>query len=518
MSRSVIRSTSVTGSMTLVSRVLGLVRDVVFARFIGAGPLMDAFVVAFRIPNMLRRFFAEGAFNQAFVPVLGEWKTRRERVEVRELLDGVAGTLGGFLLLLTVAGVIAAPLLIYAVASGFATEPDQFDRATAMVRLTFPYVLFISLTAFAGGILNTWGRFAVPAFTPVILNLCLIGAAIWVASGVDRPELVLAGGVFVAGVLQLAFQLPFLARLRLLPVPRPGRARTGVRRILGLMGPALFGSSVQQINLLVNTNVATFLGAGSVSWLYYADRLMEFPLGVFAIALGTVILPRLSKLHADNSVAAFSATVDSALRLVALVAVPAGVGLFLLAEPLLATIFQGGDFDVVDTRMAGVALRVFAFGMVGFSLVKVLAPGFFSRQDTRTPVRAAAAGVAVNVAGVAVIVPLMVRFDWDAPHAGLAAALSLSAFVNAGFLFVVLIRRGVYRPAPGWGVFTARVLAANAVMAAVILYLSPAAPVWMVMNPWSRVVALGTLVIGGAGMYFLTALTLGLKPAHFKNP
>ncbi|HHC71821.1 MAG TPA: murein biosynthesis integral membrane protein MurJ, partial [Thiotrichales bacterium] len=331
MSRGLLRSTAVVSAMTLVSRVLGFVRDMVFARFFGAGEAMDAFFVAFKIPNFMRRLFAEGAFSQAFVPVLSEYRQQRGQEAVKALVDRVAGVLGGVLAMITVVGVVAAPLLILLFAPGFLRESaDKFDLAADLLRFTFPYLFFISLTAFAGGILNSYGRFGVPAFTPVLLNLVLIGFALWVAPLFETPVVALALGVLVAGATQLAFQLPFLLRLGLLPRPRWDRAHEGVRKILRLMMPALFGSSVAQINLLLDTLIASFLVSGSVSWLYYSDRLMEFPLGVFGIALSTVILPSLSRRHADGSGEAFSATLDWALRWALLIAVPATVGLAVL--------------------------------------------------------------------------------------------------------------------------------------------------------------------------------------------
>ncbi|MFO8155099.1 MAG: murein biosynthesis integral membrane protein MurJ, partial [Thiohalospira sp.] len=381
-----LQSTAVVGGFTLLSRILGFVRDVVIARVFGAGVATDAFFVAFKIPNFMRRLFAEGAFNQAFIPVLAEYRTDREHAETRELVGRTAGTLGLFLLGLTILGVVGAPVLIGLFAPGFIGDAERFDLAVEMLRLTFPYLLFIALTALAGGVLNTYGRFAVPAFTPVLLNISLITAAAFAAPSFAEPIRALAWGVFIAGAAQLAFQLPFLARLGLLPVPRWGAANAGVRRIARLMVPALFGSSVAQINLLIDTLIASLLATGSVSWLYYADRLVEFPLGVFGIALATVILPGLSAHHAANDPAAFSRMIDRALRWVLLVSAPATLGLILLAGPILTTLFEYGAFTAADTAMAAVALMAYSIGLTGFILVKVLAPGYFARQDTKTPV------------------------------------------------------------------------------------------------------------------------------------
>ncbi|MGD8378947.1 MAG: murein biosynthesis integral membrane protein MurJ [Gammaproteobacteria bacterium] len=517
MSRSLLRSTVVVGGTTLLSRILGFARDMVFARAFGAGLVMDAFFVAFKIPNFMRRLFGEGAFSQAFVPVIGEYRTRREHEEVRELADRVAGSFGGLLLLITVIGVLAAPLLVYLFAYGFTASQDKYDLTVAMLRVTFPYLFFISMTAFAGGILNTYDRFGVPAFTPVLLNIMLIGAALWAAPYFSQPGMALAWGVFFAGVVQLAFQLPFLARLRLLPRPRWGGLHEGVRRIMRLMLPALFGSSVTQVNLLLDTLIASFLATGSVSWLYYSDRLMEFPLGVFAIALGTVILPNLSRRHAAESREAFSNTLDWALRLVLLVGVPAAVGLFVLAGPMLTTLFQYGKFTARDTHMATFSLMAFALGLLGFTLVKVLAPGYFARQDTRTPMRIGIVAVLANIAfNLAITIPLAWS-GFAAPHAGLALATSLAAFVNAGLLYRGLRGGGFYRPRPGWRPLAVRVLFANAVMGGVVWWGSGSLARWSAMHAGGRIFHLAGWITAGALVYLATLLLTGVRPRHFRG-
>jgi len=511
---SLLRSTGLVGGMTLLSRVLGFLRDVVFARVFGAGPVMDAFIVAFKIPNFMRRLFAEGGFSQAFVPVLGEYRSQKDHAQVQALVDRVAGVLGGVLALVSLIGVVAAPLLIWVFAPGFDGDDGRRALAVAMLRWTFPYLLFISLVSLAAGILNTYNRFGVPAFTPVLLNLVLIGAAIWGAPYFEEPGMALAVGVFVAGVVQLLFQLPFLKQLRLLPRPRWDRHHEGVRRIGRLMGPAVFGTSVAQINLLIDTIIASFLIAGSVSWLYYSDRLMEFPLGVFGIALGTVILPGLSARHAEQDSKAFSDTLDWALRLVWLVAVPAAVGLFCLAGPMLAALFQYGAFSDRDVEMASYSLMAYALGLVGFTLVKVLAPGYFARQDTLTPVKAGAVAMLCNIALNAAIVIPMVLSGFIAPHMGLALATSLAAFINAGLLFMGLVRRGVYRPREGWRGLMLRGLAANLAMAAVVLWLAGSLQEWLDASLMQRVVELTVAIVVGGGVYALTLLLLGLRPRH----
>ena len=512
-----LRSTTVVAAMTALSRISGLARDVGFSRWFGASPLMDAFFVAFKIPNLLRRFFAEGAFSAAFVPVFAEYRATRSAGEARELVDRVAGTLGVALFGITAIGVAAAPLLILIFAPGFVDDDGRYELARDMLRLTFPYLLFISLTALAGAILNTYRRFAVPAFTPVLLNVVLIVFAGWVAPRLDNPGLGLAAGVFVAGLVQLLFQLPFLMRLKLLPRPRWGWAYDGVRRILKLMIPVIFGSSVAQINILFDTLIASFLAAGSISWLYYADRLMEFPLGVFGIALATAILPTLSEQHAQASADAFSRTLDWALRLVLIIALPAALGLIVLAEPLLATIFYGGEFTAEDVNMACAALVAYGLGLVGFILVKVLAPGYFARQDTRTPVRIAVYALILNMVLNVVLVVSLVRVEFHAPHAGLALATTIAALFNAGLLYRGLRRRKVYAPQPGWGRLSIQVLVSGLAMVLAVMWLRDWAGDWLSLSVAQRVGALAMCVATGVTVYFASCFLLGLRLAALRK-
>ena len=514
---SLLRSTSVVGAMTLLSRVSGLARDVGFSRWFGASPLMDAFFVAFKIPNLLRRFFAEGAFSAAFVPVFSEYRATRSAEETRELVDRVAGTLGLVLFGITAIGVAAAPVLIMIFAPGFVDDDGRYELARDMLRLTFPYLFFISLTALAGAILNTFRSFAVPAFTPVLLNLVLIVFAGWVAPSLQSPGMGLAAGVFVAGVAQLLFQLPFLVRLKLLPRPRWGWAHAGVRRILKLMTPVIFGSSVAQINILFDTLIASFLAAGSISWLYYADRLVEFPLGVFGIALATAILPTLSEQHAKASPEAFSSTLDWALRLVLIIAFPAALGLIVLAEPLLATIFYGGEFTADDVSMASAALVAYGLGLVGFILVKVLTPGYFARQDTRSPVRIAVYALGLNMALNVVLVVSLIRVEFYAPHAGLAMATTISALFNAALLYRGLRQREVYLPLPGWGRLGIQVLAAGAVMAVAVAWIRDWAGDWLLLGAIQRVGALFICVVAGMAIYASCAVLFGLRLAALRK-
>ncbi len=492
--------------MTMLSRVLGYVRDVVVAILVGAGagPGADAFFVAFKIPNFLRRLFAEGAFAQAFVPVISEYRTRRDHPQVRALASYVSGTLAVVLLVVTLVGVLAAPVLIAIFAPGFfLNDQPKYDMAVGMLRITFPYLLFVSLTAFAGGVLNTYERFGVPAFTPVLLNLSIIAGAILIAPQLQQPVFGLAWGVFIGGVVQLLFQVPFLIRIRMLVWPRPRPSDEGVRRILRLMLPAIFGVSVAQINLLLDTLLASFLITGSISWLYYSDRIVEFPLGVFAIAIATVILPTLSRRHAGEEPEAFSQTLDWALRWVLVIGTPAMVGIALLAGPSLTTLFRYGAFSSSDVRMAQLSLVAYSLGLLGFMLIKVLAPGYFSRQDTRTPVRIGVIAMVCNM-----VMNLMLIFTLA--HAGLALATSLAAFINAGLLYRGLRRDGVYTPSAGWGLFALRIVFANLVMGAVLWFGTAELSEWLAWSAATRAWQLAVLVLSGAGAYFLALTAMGL--------
>jgi putative peptidoglycan lipid II flippase len=505
LSLRLLKSLSTVGINTLLSRILGFVRDIVVAGTFGAGVGADAFFVAFRIPNFLRRLFAEGAFSQAFVPVLSEYKAQRAHHAVMELSAHVAGTLGLILVGVTVAGVVAAPLLVSVFAPGFVGHEDKFALTVSMLRITFPYLLFISLTSLAAGMLNTYGRFGVPAFTPVLLNLSLIGAAIWLAPLMDVPVVALAWGVFLGGILQLAFQLPFLFRLRLLPRPRYRRAHEGVRRIMKLIVPALFGVSVAQINLLVDTVIASFLVTGSVSWLYFSDRLVEFPLGVFGIALATVILPSLSQKHASGSREEFSSTLDWALRWVLLIGLPASVGLVILAGPMLTTLFHYGAFGAEDVRMASLSLMAYATGLLGFVFIKVLAPGYYARQDMRSPVRIGVVAMTSNmVFNIVLVFPLA--------HAGLALATSLSAFVNAVLLYRGLRQKAVYRPCQGWTRFSLQIAFGNLLMALVLWSARGDLASWLAFGVEERIARLTLLILMGALVYFLSLAAVGLRP------
>jgi putative peptidoglycan lipid II flippase len=507
------RSAGVVSAMTLLSRISGLARDVGFSHWFGAGPVMDAFFVAFKIPNLLRRFFAEGAFSQAFVPMIAEYRAKSSADETKEFLDRIAGTLAGVLFLITACGVAAAPVLIYIFAPGFVDGDGRFELATDMLRLTFPYLFFISLTALAGGILNSYRRFAVPAFTPVLLNVVLIVFAGWIAPTFERPAIGLALGVFVAGLVQLLMQLPFLLKLGLMPIPVWGWAHAGVRRVLTLMLPVMFGSSVAQISILFDTLIASFLAAGSISWLYYADRLMEFPLGVFGIAVATVMLPNLSDAHTQKSPAQFSAMLDWALRLVLLIGLPAALGLILLAEPLLVSIFYSGAFTRIDVAMASTALIAYAFGLLGFILVKVLVTAYYSRQDTRTPVRIGVLTLVLNMMLNVLFVVGLVRVGFAAPHAGLAAATTTAALVNAALLLNGLLRGGIYRPSAGWPGFAGRIAASTVCMGVGVYWIRTLFGDWTELSLGGRVAALGACVATGVAVYGACCLASGLRPS-----
>jgi len=532
-----LRSTAVFSAMTLVSRVSGLVRDQVYAGVFGANPAMDAFLVAFRIPNFLRRLSAEGSFSMAFVPVLSEYRERHDHAAVKALVDRVAGTLLAVLLVLTALAVLAAPWVIRVFAPGFDPAGPQGLLATEMLRITFPYLLFISMASLAGGVLNSYQRFAVPALSPVLLNVSMITAALALAPRMEQPVMALAWGVLVAGVLQLGFQLPSLTRLGLLPRPRWGAAHEGVRRVMRLMVPTLFGSSVAQLNLLLNTVVASMLVGGSVTWLYLGDRLLEFPLGMFGVAIGAVILPHLSRRHAAADPDGYSKALDWGLRLCLMIAVPACLGLMLCAEALVATLFQHGRFTAYDTRMARLTVVALSTALPAFLLVKVLAPAFYSRQDTRTPVKAGVVAVLANLVAIAVFLALALglteagREAWAAgggdlrvalkalpgAHGCLALATAVAGWTNALQLWWFLRRARVFNPEAGWGRFARQLLVASAAMVVVVLALLSAWDGWTGWHWGERVWKLAVLVGAGALAYVATLWLQGIRPRDLRH-
>ncbi len=514
--------------MTMLSRIAGLIRDVVFARMLGASDNADAFFIAFKIPQFLRRLFAEGAFAQAFVPVLAEYKRSKNEENnleaVRGLINAVCGALSGTLLLLTSFIILAAPLVTFVFAPGFADQPDKFDITASMLRITFPYLFLISLTGFAGGILNSYGRFAVPAFTPVLLNFTLIAFALWVSPYLDEPVFALAWGVLFAGFIQLFFQIPFLANLSLLPKPVLDFGHPGVKKIIKLMLPAIFAVSVSQINLLLDTVLASFLPGGSVSWLYYSDRLVELPLGVFGIAIATVILPALSMIDLKNkneqTAEQFRQTLLWALRCILFIALPATVALIILAEPILFVLFQYDAMTPNDVNMSAFSLQAYALGLSAFMLIKVLASTYFSQQDTRTPVKIGVIAMVANMLLNLLLVALM-HFKFGIGHTGLALATSLSAMLNAYLLYRGLVRKKQFfaeKPLLNthFLYFTIKILVAAIFMGGALLVMMPEGQFWVEANFLNRVLFLAQLCGSGLLAFIMVALVLGLRPRDFR--
>ncbi len=497
-------------SMTMVSRVLGFVRDAIIARVFGAGLATDAFFVAFKLPNLLRRIFAEGAFSQAFVPVLAEFKEQRGEAETRVFLSHITGTLTVVLMIVSALGMLAAPWIIWLTAPGFASNPDKVALTSDLLRITFPYILFISLSSLASSVLNTWNRFSVPAFTPTLLNVSFIACSLLLTPYFDPPVLTLAWAVFFGGIAQLAYQLPHLKKLDMLPMPRLNLRDAAVWRVIRQMGPAIFGVSIAQISLVINTIFASFLVSGSVSWMYYADRLMEFPTGVLGVALGTILLPSLSKHAARGAASAgeFSQLLDWGMRLSLLLAIPSTVGLAVLSQPLIATLFMYGKFTAHDAAMTQQALIAYSVGLLGLILVKVLAPGFYARQNIKTPVKIALVTLAATQ-----LMNLM--FIGTLKHAGLSLSIGLGACLNAGLLYYQLRKHAIYQPAAGWPAFLLKLLLAVAVMAGTLLALQQVLPIDWHGHSWQRVMWLTLLVAAGAVAYFATLLAMGVRPRQF---
>lgn len=510
------KSGGIVGIMTLLSRVLGFIRDQVLAIVFGAGSITDVFLVAFKIPNFLRRLFAEGAFAQAFVPVFTEYKETRSRAALLDLAAHVSGTLTIILLVISTLGVMLSPLLIMLFAPGFIDEPERFDLASHMLRITFPYLFFVSLLAYAGSMLNTFGKFAIPSLTPVLLNLCMIGAAVLLSPHFNTPIIALAWGVFAAGVLQLLLQLPFLRQIGLLPRPRWGWKHSGVRRILKLMAPAVLGSSVAQINLLLDTVIASFLAVGSLSWLYYSDRLMEFPLGLLGVTLGTVILPRLSREHSRKSPEDFKKTLDWAIRLVIVIGLPSAIGLSMLSEEMLMTLFGYGQFTLNDARMASFSLIAYGAGLPAFLLIKIFAPAFFARQNTKTPVRIGIIALLSNMVYNLMFVLPMIWLDFIAPHTGLALASSLAAWQQALMLYRQLDKEAIYNISRTLCLFALRSLPALIVLSVVISTMS--VNQWHTLDAADRVLQLGVIILLGIGSYTISLLFMGIRPRHLASP
>lgn len=505
-----LRALATVSGMTLASRILGFVRDFVIARAFGAGLATDAFFVAFRLPNLLRRMFAEGAFSQAFVPILAEYRNRKTPEETHQLVNRVATLLGLVVLVVSILGIFAAPLIIRISAPGFADEADKFALTVQLTRITFPYIFFMALVALAGGVLNTWSRFAIPAVTPVLLNLAFIAMALLAAPYFDPPVLALAWAVFIGGVLQLALQLRPLAQIGMLPRFDLALKDPGVNRVLKLMAPAILGVSVSQISLLINTIFASFLESGSVSWLYYADRLMEFPSGLLGVALGTILLPSLSRFHADENPEGFSALLDWGLRLTLMLTLPAALALAILAVPLVATLFHYGAFSASDVLATRSALVAYSVGLTGLILVKVLAPGFYARQDIRTPVKIALLTlVATQAMNLAFIGPLR--------HAGLALSIGLASCLNASLLYRGLRLRGVFNPLPGWGAFLAKLALALLTLGLVLWFGAGSDAHWLEERGLARGLRLAAVVVAGILAYFGSLFALGFRLGDFRR-
>ncbi|AMA47228.1 murein biosynthesis integral membrane protein MurJ [Pseudomonas monteilii] len=503
-----LKSLAAVSSITMISRVLGFVRDTILARIFGAGVATDAFFIAFKLPNLLRRIFAEGAFSQAFVPILAEYKTQQGEEATRTFVAYVSGLLTLVLALVTAVGILAAPFVVWITAPGFVDNAEKYQLTTDLLRVTFPYILLISLSSLVGAILNTWNRFSVPAFTPTLLNVAMIGFALFLTPYFDPPIMALAWGVLAGGLAQLLYQLPALKKIGMLVLPRLNVRDAGVWRVLKQMLPAILGVSVSQVSLIINTIFASFLVAGSVSWMYYADRLMELPSGVLGVALGTILLPTLARTYANRDRHEYSRILDWGLRLCFLLVLPCTLGLALLAEPLTVALFQYGKFGAHDAAMTQQALIAYSVGLLAIILIKVLAPGFYAQQNIRTPVKIALFTlVATQVFNLILIGPLQ--------HAGLALAISLGACLNAGLLYWKLRSQQLFQPQPGWTTFLLKLVLAVGLMAAVLMAGLHWMPAWEEGNMAMRLLRLGALIFAGMVTYFGCLYLCGLRPRQF---
>ncbi|MDX2320252.1 MAG: murein biosynthesis integral membrane protein MurJ [Moritella sp.] len=516
MSNKLIKSGLIVSSMTMISRILGLVRDVIVANLMGAGAAADVFFFANKIPNFLRRLFAEGAFAQAFVPVLTEYQQTGDKQKVQQLIASVSGTLGVLVTIVTFLGVIGSPLITILFGAGWFVDwlndgPDahKFELASFMLKITFPYLWFITFTALSGAILNTLGKFAVAGFTPVFLNIAIIGAALFISPNLEQPEIGLAIGVFIGGAIQFLFQIPFLAKQQMLVKPRWGWHDPGVTKIRKLMIPAMFGVSVSQINLLFDTFIASFLMTGSISWLYYSDRLLEFPLGLFGIAIATVILPALSRTHSARSDQLFKQTMDWGVRVVLLLGIPAMMGMIVLAGPMLKVLFMRGEFGADDVSMASMSLMAYGSGLLSFMLIKVLAPGYYARQDTRTPVKF---GIIAMISNMVFNIILAIPFG----YVGLALATAGSATLNAGLLYWGLHTEGVYKINADTGKVVAKLFLSAGLMTGLVQYAKPEMQQWYAWDLLDSSLYLLGLIGLAAISYIIALLVLGLRPRHFK--
>ncbi|WP_232583810.1 murein biosynthesis integral membrane protein MurJ [Photobacterium carnosum] len=517
MSKRLLRSGMVVSAMTLVSRVLGLVRDVVVANLMGAGAAADVFFFANKIPNFLRRLFAEGAFSQAFVPVLTEYHAAGDVDQTRLLIARAAGTLGGIVTIVTLLGVLGSGVVTALFGFGWFWDwmhnispgAEKFELASLLLKITFPYLWFVTFVALSGAILNTLGKFAISSFTPVFLNVAIIGCAVFIAPHLAKPEIGLALGVFIGGLVQFCFQLPFLYREGYLVRPQWGWNDPGVTKIRKLMLPALFGVSVTQINLLLDTLIASFLMTGSISWLYYSDRLLEFPLGLFGIAIATVILPALSRKHVDKSPQQFADTMDWGVRMVLILGIPAMLGMITLAKPMLMVMFMRGEFDLYDVNQTAMSLWVVSAGLLNYMLIKIFAPGYYARQDTKTPVKIGIIAMVSNMVFNGIFAPFY-------GYVGLSIASVLSAFLNAALLYRGLHKENIYRVSRQTLLFVLRLVIAGVVMVSSLLWFSPTTDQWLAFHLLERITWLFGLILGGSGIYLLCAIILGVRPRHLR--
>ena len=494
--------------MTFLSRISGLIRDIALANYLGSGAAADAFFVAFRIPNLFRRIFGEGAFSLAFVPVFSEYHHSRSEQETRDFVNRMLAQLGLAVLMVCVIGMLFSNSLMSIIAPGFKDDPEKFKMAVDALQITFPYLFFISLVAMAAGIFNTFDRFAVPAITPVLLNICLIIAAVVFVPSNNNPAIILATAVCISGLLQFLLQIPFLKKQAILPVPSLKSAKDkqndGVKKVFKLMLPVIYGSSVAQVNSVINTVLASFLVTGSVSWLYYSDRLMEFPLGLFVLAISTVVLPNLSKQHTQGDLKEFSRTIDWGLRIVLLVVLPSVAGMFVLSGQLMVTLFQYNEFSANDALMSAKSLRAYSFGLIGLALVKVLAAGFYAKQDTKTPVKI---GVATMIANVIMALLLVGPFK----HVGLATAFSMSTCLNATLLLWLLLRNELYIPQPGWFLYLLRLVIATVIMGVIVYFVSVDTASLIEYNLIQRISNLSYWIVIGMTSFVILSYAMGLR-------
>lgn len=509
MAKGLLRLTAIVSANTGISRILGFVRDMLFAQVFGAVGGFDAFIVAFKIPNFMRRLFADGAFSQAFVPVLSEYRAKQPFAEVERFINDMMGALGSVLILFVAAAILFSPLIATVFAPGFLKDTVRFTMTVHMLRITFPYLLMISLAALTGAVLNTYDRFGVAAFSPALLNIVLIIVTLFVAPHMITPVYGLAWGVCIAGFVQFFFQQPFVRKEGFVIWPRISFKDPGVLRVLKLMMPAIFGVTVVQVSILLDTIFASFLKTGSVSWLYYSDRLMNFPLGIFGIALSTVILPKLARHHAGEDHGGYSATLDWSIRMLLLIGLPFSLGMLILAGPLVSTLFQYGKFGMYDVIMTRRSVMAFAIGIQAFLLIRVLASGFYAKQDIGTPVR---------IAVIALIVNIICNFIFIYPlkHAGLALSTSLAAFVNSGLLFFTLRKHNIYRFQKGWKKFVVQVVFSVLLMTLFLWIAQGNLKTWLTHHSMWRVTHLFLLLLGAFIIYFGSLFATGIRIRHFR--